>query len=359
MRNTDMTAANDKRRAMYEEALSKIDNYAHKCPAGFTIKEAAIDLNIPGERARKQILNLVEAGKIAFKGLDGKSYVYIHTDFVTDDKAEEVQTETPPEEEGSGYGKFFDDARNITGVTPGDISWISSRSGNGEFFRYLICAVYPNKATVACVFPSTYPSLNLNDPNVIYVGEDPESGEELYVDLSNICQRRFDAFGEKCMVVRYELLEDVKERLARVFGITTHPVEIKTIEKMVKVNDDDKKAKIEKLEKKIKAMEVDYKSLNKKFEEQTDEYNTAVAMKANTVKENNRLRSALADSQDELSKLHEELRKKESNTNMDIFLECERLKVKVEMLEKHNSHLESIAYALSGVEVRIAKEGTV
>lgn len=355
----DLTAAMEKRRAMHEEALRKAENYALKCPEGFTIKEAAVDLGVSGNRARRCTLQLVELGKIAYKGLDGKSYVYIHTDFVPDDKTEEVQTETPPEEEGTGYGKFFDDARNITGVTPGDISWISSRSGNGEFFRYLICAVYSNKATVACVFPSTYPSLNLNDPNVIYVGEDPESGEELYVDLSNICQRRFEAFGEKCMIVKYELLDDVKERLARVFGITTHPVEIKTIEKMVKVNDDDKKAKIEKLEKKIKAMEVDKKTLEKKIEEQTDELNTAVAMKANTVKENNRLRSALADSQDEVSKLHEELRKKEPIANMDTFLECERLKVKVEMLEKHNSHLESIAYALSGVEVRIAKEGTV
>lgn len=346
----DLTAAQEKRRAMHEEALRKAENYALKCPEGFTVKEAAIDLGIPGERARRHTLQLVELGKIAYKGLDGKSYVYIHTDFVTDDKASEVQTETLPEEEGSGYGKFFDDARNITGVTPGDISWISSRSGNGEFFRYLICAVYSNKATVACVFPSTYPSLNLNDPNVIYVGEDPESSEELYVDLSNICQRRFEAFGEKCMIVKYEFMDDIKERLARVFGITTHPVEIKTIEKMVKVNDDDKKAKIEKLEKKIKSMDVDKKALEKKIEEQTDELNTVVAMKSNTVKENNRLRAALADSNEEINKLREELRKKESvaGTDTDNFLEYEKLKVKADMLEKHNSSLESIIFSMCG-----------
>jgi len=346
----DLTAAQEKRRAMHEEALRKAENYALKHPDGFTIKEAAIDLGIPGERARRHTLQLVELGKIAYKGLDGKSYVYIHTDFVTDDKASEVQTETVPEEEGSGYGKFFNDARNITGVTAGDVSWISSRSGNGEFFRYLICAVYSNKATVACVFPSTYPSLNLNDPNVIYVGKDPESGEELYVDLSNICQRRFEAFGEKCMIVKYEFMDDIKERLARVFGITTHPVEIKTIEKMVKVNDDDKKAKIEKLEKKIKSMDVDMKALEKKIEEQTDELNTAVAMKSNTIKENNRLRAALADSNEEINKLREELRKKEPVAGMDTdnFLEYEKLKVKADMLEKHSSSLESIIFSMCG-----------
>lgn len=109
-------------------------------------------------------------------------------------------------------------------VVAGDISWISSRSGNGLFFRYLILIVHSYKATCVNVFPEGHEAVNINDPNFIFVGTDPESGENLYADLTNVCQRRFSAFGERCMHITPEHMENVKNRMARLLKVDIRPV---------------------------------------------------------------------------------------------------------------------------------------
>lgn len=74
------------------------------------------------------------------------------------------------------------------------------------------------------VFPEGHEAVNINDPNFIFVGTDPESGEDLYADLTNVCQRRFSAFGERCMHISPEPMENVKNRMARLLKVDIHPV---------------------------------------------------------------------------------------------------------------------------------------
>ena len=74
------------------------------------------------------------------------------------------------------------------------------------------------------VFPEGHEAVNINDPNFIFVGMDPESKENLYADLTNVCQRRFSAFGERCMHISPEHMENVKNRMARLLKVDIHPV---------------------------------------------------------------------------------------------------------------------------------------
>lgn len=200
-------------------------------PKGFTVKDVAIDTGLIAYTARNYIETLVEEGRVQKIGKEGKSVIYILSDFLTDKqeeaakeevaKIEEVAKEEPPK---ICAGREFENPRSVTSVVAGDISWISSRSGNGLFFRYLILIVHSYKATCVNVFPEGHEAVNINDPNFIFVGEDPESGENLYADLTNVCQRRFSAFGERCMHIAPEHMENVKNRMARLLKVDIHPV---------------------------------------------------------------------------------------------------------------------------------------
>ena len=224
-------ASAEKQKAERLERIDKITktvlvNY----PKGFTVKEAAVDTKLPPHTVRQYLKTLVDEGRCQEIGKDGKSVIYILSDFLTD-KQEEAKEKLAKQEETAKKepekvcaGREFKDPRNITSVVAGDISWISSRSGNGLFFRYLILIVHSYKTTCVNVFPEGHEAVNVNDPNFIFVGEDPESGENLYADLTNVCQRRFSAFGERCMHISPEHMENVKNRMARLLKVDIRPV---------------------------------------------------------------------------------------------------------------------------------------
>lgn len=211
------------------ERLQRIDKIAKTVlvnyPKGFTVKEAAFDTKLPPYTIRQYLKTLVEEGRCLEIGKDGKSVIYILSDFLTDKQEEAAKEEAAKEEpQKVCAGREFENPRSVTSVVAGDISWVSSRSGNGLFFRYLILIVHSYKATCVNVFPEGHEAVNINDPNFIFVGEDPESGENLYADLTNVCQRRFSAFGERCMHIAPEHMENVKNRMARLLKVDIHPV---------------------------------------------------------------------------------------------------------------------------------------
>ena len=108
---------------------------------------------------------------------------------------------------------------------PGDVVWVSSRSGEGAFFRYLVITPWEYKAMVLGIFEEGHPKLNVNDPYYVYIGDDPEKGVRLYADLRNTCQRGYRQFGEKVMHVNQDLFDDVKGRLARSMGISCKKID--------------------------------------------------------------------------------------------------------------------------------------
>lgn len=226
----DLTNAVAKRLAIKNEKKDRVIAKLHDYPQGFTIKEIAIDSKVTVPAARAYILEMLEDGTIVELPKDFKSRVFISADLLTDKQEEaakeEVAKQDAVEQEQPKVcaGREFKDPRSVTSVVAGDISWISSRSGNGLFFRYLILIVHSYKATCVNVFPEGHEAVNINDPNFIFVGEDPESEENLYADLTNVCQRRFSAFGERCMHISPEHMENVKNRMARLLKVDIHPV---------------------------------------------------------------------------------------------------------------------------------------
>jgi chromosome segregation ATPase len=55
----------------------------------------------------------------------------------------------------------------------------------------------------------------MNDARFISIGVDPETGEELYADISNTCSRGYAQFGEKLMTISAENMAEVKRIMAR------------------------------------------------------------------------------------------------------------------------------------------------
>lgn len=227
----DLTNAMAKRLAIKNEKKDRVIAKLHDYPQGFTIKEIAIDTKVTVPAARAYVLEMLEDGTIVELPKDFKSRVFISSDLLTDKQEEAAKEEVAKVEEAAKEepqkvyaGREFKDPRCITSVVAGDISWVSSRSGNGLFFRYLILIVHSYKATCVNVFPEGHEVVNINDPNFIFVGTDPETDENLYADLTNVCQRRFSAFGERCMHISPEHMENVKNRMARLLKVDIHPV---------------------------------------------------------------------------------------------------------------------------------------
>lgn len=251
------------------ERLERIDTIAKTVlvnyPKGFTVKEAAYDMKLPPHTIRQYLKTLVEEGRCQEIGKDGKSVIYILSDFLNDKqeeaakeevaKIEEVAKEEPPK---VCAGREFENPRSVTSVVAGDISWVSSRSGNGLFFRYLILIVHSYKATCVNVFPEGHEAVNINDPNFIFVGTDPESGENLYADLTNVCQRRFSAFGERCTHIAPEYMENVKNRMARLLKVDIHPV--------------GDQGKVKKLRDDLAKISTDYTRLNNDYNKLNDDF---------------------------------------------------------------------------------------
>ena len=191
-----------------DRRLKKILELLLNNPDGLSIKEAAIDLKLPSESVRKYFKILLDDGSIKAVSKTGKTVIYAHAESTA--PAAEVQE--LPEHIG---GRTFEDVKPAIHVNQGDVIWCSSRSGDGQFFRYLILVPWERKATVLGIFPEGHPALNFNDARFVSIGVDPETGEELYADISNTCSRGYAQFGEKLMTISAENLAEVKRVMAR------------------------------------------------------------------------------------------------------------------------------------------------
>lgn len=191
-----------------EQKKKKILELLLNNPDGLSIKETAIDLGLPAESVRKYFKALLDDGYIKVVGKVGKTVIYAHADSTV--PAAIVQE--MPEHIG---GRTFEEVKPAIHVNQGDVIWCSSRSGDGQFFRYLVMVPWERKATVLGIFPQGHPALNMNDARFVSIGVDPETGEELYADISNTCSRGYAQFGEKLMTISAENLAEVKRVMAR------------------------------------------------------------------------------------------------------------------------------------------------
>lgn len=301
---TGLRASAEKQKA---ERLQRIDTIAKTVlvnyPKGFTIKEIAYDTKIHPNVVRQYLKTLVEEGRCLEIGKDGKSVIYILSDFLTDKQEEAAKEEVAKIEEAVKEepqkvcaGREFENPRSVTSVVAGDISWVSSRSGNGLFFRYLILIVHSYKATCVNVFPEGHEAVNINDPNFIFVGEDPESGENLYADLTNVCQRRFSAFGERCMHISPEHMENVKNRMARLLKVDIHPV--------------GDQGRVKKLRDDLAKISTDYTRLYNEYNKLNDEFSAYKVNRQNYIEGLHQQFKGIIHEKKETDKVNDELQAK-------------------------------------------------
>lgn len=372
-----LRALNERKTAQKNEKIEKlVKTVLVNYPKGFIIKEAAADSKLNGFTTREYILNLVEEGRVKMIGKDGKNNLYILSDFLTDKQEEAAKEEVAKVEETVKEepqkicaGREFKDPRSVTSAVAGDISWVSSRSGNGLFFRYLILVVHSYKATCVNVFPEGHEAVKVNDPNFIFVGKDPESGENLYADLTNVCQRRFSAFGERCMHISPEHMENVKNRMARLLKVDIRPVgDQGRVKKLrddlakistdyTRLNNDYNKLKdefsaykvnrqnyIEGLHQQFKGIIHEKKEADKANDELQAKVNASVEVIDKLTAENKDLKAKLTD----LQATHQEcmdsgvLETEDLDHNTDLYIAIATLRAQNELLEKHNEQLYSL-----------------
>lgn len=373
-----LRALNEAKIAQKNEKIENlVKNVLVNYPKGFIIKEAAADSKLNGWTTRHYVLTLVEEGRVKEIGKDGKAVIYILSDFLTDKQEEAAKEEVAKIEEAAKEepqkvcaGREFENPRSVTSVVAGDISWVSSRSGNGLFFRYLILIVHSYKATCVNVFPEGHEAVNINDPNFIFVGEDPESGENLYADLTNVCQRRFSAFGERCMHISPEHMENVKNRMARLLKVDNHPVgDQGTVKKLreegqkmadayaelanenQKLNDEfsayrvNRQNYIEGLHQQFKGIIHEKKEADKANDELQARLDASVEVIDKLTAENNDLKSKLAELEDEYQEykdnydlehggIHDESLFTDQERMTDLYIILAKYEAQKELLEK-------------------------
>lgn len=352
---TGLRASAEKQKA---ERLQRIDTIAKTVlvnyPKGFTVKEAAYDTKLPPYTIRQYLKTLVEDGRCLEIGKDGKSVIYILSDFLTDKQVAKIEEAAKEEPQKVCAGREFENPRAVTSVVAGDISWVSSRSGNGLFFRYLILIVHSYKATCVNVFPEGHEAVNINDPNFIFVGTDPESEENLYADLTNVCQRRFSAFGERCMHISPEHMENVKNRMARLLKVDIHPVGDQGTVKKLKNENDKLSESLKTVSEKYQKLSVDYanyrEGVNNQFkgiihekkeaDKLNDDLNARLKASIGAIDtltaENNDLKTKLAD----LEENHQEcmdsgfLETEDLDCNTDLYIAIATLRTENDSLER-------------------------
>ena len=200
-----------------ENRIKKVSEYILNAGEhGVTCKEIAIEFHICAETARQTLFILIKKGLVVADRKEGKATIFTWK--------EAASTEQPKEEvmPVNHSGKEFKPGTYIpcsNVCKAGDVVWISSRSGEGAFFRYLIITPWEHKAMCLGIFEEGHPKLNLNDPYYVCIGTDPEKGVKLYADIRNNCQRGYQQFGERVMHVDAESFGIVKYRLARSMGI--------------------------------------------------------------------------------------------------------------------------------------------
>ncbi len=382
--NGNFDEFNRKRTEENNRKRDTMENYI--CMVGeATLKDITVELKFPANLVRRMVKELYEQGRLGRKQIK-HSYVY----YIAKPEEEKKEDEPVKEEVKQEVMPASEDGKELEPDTyipvtdncrPGDVIWISSRSGEGQFFRYLIITPWERKAMVLGIIREGSPTLNLNDPNHVYIGNDPETGEGLYADLRNVCQRGYKQFGERLMHIDKDYLDDVRCRLGRSIGIkkTTdnqpyitrieHQLEDanKTITKLKEARDF--------LSEALKNLGQDYEkkqdellAQNKDFQAQLD----AAYNKQNSYeRELKEVKSMLNEVTEERDKLYEELNATESKTkeveskvNQELVLsmqeEIEKLqktlggyitenvsnKAKVELLEKQNDTLTKMVFCM-------------
>lgn len=328
-------ALNERKTAQKNEKIENlVKNVLVNYPKGFIIKEAAADSKLNGFTTRRYILELVDMGRVKEIGKDGKTVIYILSDFLNDKQEEAAKEEVAKIEEAAKEeppkvcaGREFENPRSVTSVVAGDISWVSSRSGNGLFFRYLILIVHSYKATCVNVFPEGHEAVNINDPNFIFVGEDPESGENLYADLTNVCQRRFSAFGERCMHIAPEYMENVKNRMARLLKVDIHPV--------------GDQGRVKKLRDDLAKISTDYTRLNNDYNKLKDEFSAYKVNRQNYIEGLHQQFKGIIHEKKEVDKANDDLQAK-VNASVEVIdkLTAENKDLKAKLAELQETHQE-------------------
>lgn len=252
-----------------EARLTKVHEAFLNSENGMSVKELAIDFGISSNLARDYVNTLLERNVIRFDHKDGKAPIYT----IVKITAEEIQTKPATEEakvedkapealEVKPDGKEFAPGSYIpcsNVCKPGDVVWISSRSGEGQFFRYLIITPWERKAMVLGILLEGHPQLNLNDPYYVYIGNDPETQKAMYADIRNNCQRGYKQFGERLIHVDSDLFDDVKARLARSMGFEPCKDKSIVIERLRKASDKQKET-MDKLREENEDLKQDLKS---------------------------------------------------------------------------------------------------
>lgn len=328
-----------------EAKLTKVYELFLNSENGVSVKELAIDFKISSNLARKYVNDLISRNMVRLDRKEGKTPVYTVVNVTVE---ETTETAEPPKEESKPVealevkpdGKEFEPGSYIpcsNVCKPGDVVWISSRSGEGQFFRYLIITPWERKAMVLGVMLEGHPQLNLNDPYYVYIGVDPETQLSMYADIRNNCQRGYKQFGERLMHVDKDLFDDVKARLGRSMGFDPCKDKSVVIERLR--NDSDRQKELmAKLREENESLKQDLKN---SYIHQ-DEYKKA----ADDATELNR---KLSDENDKLQKKY--LQADDSITQM--YRECSRMSKELDDAKKENSDLKQ---QLSDIS---AKDATV
>lgn len=287
---------NDERHAVTERHLKQAAEMALNSDEGICVKDIAREFNISSNSARRYMLTLLDRNLVYPAGKVGKTVLYKAVEPKSEEQPAnlDVQEVEAPKEDlmPVGHsGKEFEPGSYIPcGDTcrPGDVVWVSSRSGEGAFFRYLVITPWEYKAMVLGIFEEGHPKLNVNDPYYVYIGDDPEKGVRLYADLRNTCQRDYRQFGEKVMHVNQDLFDDVKGRLARSMGISCKKIDPDVV-RLLKEQLDKAKAAVAAVSKDRDDKYKAWADCNKA----NNELKTEVADMANTITElNNQLLQA-------------------------------------------------------------------
>ena len=215
---------------------------------GATVKELCVKFKISATSAYRYLDDLTHQGNVSCRR-EGHSKVWFWAPpKETAEEAEKAEQEAfEIAEEVHPGGRIFEEIRPARNVDQGDVVWCSSRSGDGQFFRYLVMVPWERKATVIGVIPEGHPCYNANDARYVPIGVDPETGEALFADISNTCSRGYAQFGEKLIKVSAENMSELKGVLSRYHRIPQKLVPV------TKVDDNIWKKRFEDLNLKLKA----------------------------------------------------------------------------------------------------------
>lgn len=188
-----------------------------------TIADLCVVTNIASSSVRRYVGELTKDGSVRVrKGSKRKPWVYYIPSEGEKEEAKEVKDIAEVLPPVVSEAKVFDPeeiqpANDI--CNQGDVIWACSRAGEGQSFRYLVIAPWYRKATVLGIYIEGNPSLDLNNPNHIYIGDDPETNEKMYAIVDVVCSRGYKTFSKNLMRIDEDKLDDVKRRLARVYHI--------------------------------------------------------------------------------------------------------------------------------------------